>query len=211
MAAVRAPKKYLDADRTQVSPQWLDWKKEADAERRDFLCGDLDSSYFPEDYSKDLDEGAWIFVVDPPNGSVAHDFHVPELSIWYARPHLLNVGRMAGRFPYQAVIQTPAGDLHLWPHEYVVCDEPQKFLGLEGVEVHSLGGDPVLDEEQLFYLTSRGIPADTATQMLFAQIKSQSYCYITFPDYAVQAFAGVGTSLRSHIHRNPRAAHQESA
>lgn len=207
---VRAPKKYLDADRTKVSPEWLKWRKETDDQHRDLardtllVNGDNDSAYFPEEYDKDLGEGSWIFVVDPPNGSVQHDFDVPELSLWYARPHILNIGRVAGRYPYQAVIQTPAGDLHLWPHEYTLCPNPQKFLGLEGVEVHSLGGDPVLDEEQVFYLTSRGIPPSEAVQMLFAQVKSQNYCYITFPDYAVQMFSGVGSSIRSHIHKNPR-------
>lgn len=210
MSLTKAPKKYLDADRTQVSQEWLDWREVSRSEHHDFvrdtvlIGGDNDSTYFPEEYDKDLGDGSWIFVIDPPDRSVAHDFHIPRLSIWYAKPHLLNIGRVADRLPYQAIIQTPAGDLHLWPHEYTICNEPQKFLGLDGVKIHSLGGDPVLDEEQLFYLTSRGIPPTEATQLLFTQIKSQNYCYLTFPEYAVEMFAGVGTSLRSHIYRNPR-------
>lgn len=51
---------------------------------------------------------------------------------------------------------------------------------------------------------SRGIGAEEATRMLFDQIEAQDYCYITFPDRAVQAFAGVGVSLAKHIARSPR-------
>lgn len=203
----RPPRKYLDPDRTQVSAEWLTWSAERQA-RDDQLTllrdADTDSSYYPEQYDKDLGDGAWIFVIDPPNGSVGLAFEVPLLSLWFARPHRLSSGRLGSRYPYQAIIQTPAGDLHLWPHEYTLCARPRELLGLDGVEIHSLGGDPALDGEQLFYLTSRGIPRDLATQLLFDQIKSQNFCYITFPDYAVELFAGVGTSLRSHLRRNPR-------
>ena len=207
---MRPPRKFTDSTRSEINPEWADWNQERrrvqdEMARETVLCtAESDSTYFPEDHDKDLGDGSWIFVVDPPNGSVDLDFEVPQLSMWFARPNLLNIGKIAGRQPYQAVIQTPAGDLHLWPHEYVICENPKMLLGQEGVEIHSLGGDPVLDEEQLFYLTSRGIPGDVATQMLFDQIKSQSYCYVTFPDWAVEFFSGVGTSLRSHVRRNPR-------
>ena len=205
-----APRKYLDLDRTRVSDEWVTWNNERRFDENVRIRGallrgvDADSTYYPEDHDKELGDGAWVFVIDPPNSSVALDYDVPLLSLWFARPHHLHSGRLGSRYPYQGIIQTPAGDLHLWPHEYRICSQPESLLGMEGVEIHSLGGDPVLDEEQLFYLTSRGIPRETATQLLFSQIKSQNYCYITLPNYAVEMFAGVGTSLRSHIARNPR-------
>ena len=211
----RAPRKYKDADRTEVTHEWLAWRERRNENRDRFeaqsrtLSGDEYQRYFPEDYDKHLGEGRWVFVIDPPHGVAGQTFHVPLLSIWYARPHQLSTGRIAGRHPYQGVIQTPQGDLHLWPHEYALVSDVRSLLGFEGVEIHSLGGDPVLDQEQLFYLTSRGIPREEAVIMLFDQIKSQNYCYVTLPDYAVAMFAGVGTSLRSHISKGRRSHHDQ--
>lgn len=205
MPSVIAPKKYADRDRTVVTDEWIAWREDwnlAQAEEtraRIRSFGD-EESYYPEDFDKDLGDGSWVFVIDPPHG-VQHDFHVPVLSIWYAKPHLLDSGLIGDRAPYQGIIQTPAGDLHLWPREYALCGDVTKYLGFEGVQIHSLGGDPVLDEEQVWYLMSRGISQQDAVNMLFSQIKSQNYCYVTLPGYAVAMFAGVGTSLRSHVSR----------
>jgi hypothetical protein len=98
------------------------------ADARDFaMIARLDdpARYWPADYGKDIGEGAWIMVVEVPHTALQWD--VPVLSIWRARPHWLPSG-LAGRQTYQAVIATPGGDLHLWPHEYVVLNDPTSIL-----------------------------------------------------------------------------------
>lgn len=207
-ASTRAPRKYADADHTEVTPEYRVWKKarafDADiaSEGQLLTMGDGPANhavYYPEAHDKDLGEGSWIFVIDPPHTIQSREFQVPLLSLWWARPHVLNSGRFGNRLPYQAVITTPAGDLHLWPHEYTLCREPAPLLGEEGVEIHSLGGDPVLDEDHLFYLRSRGISRHDATVMLFDQIKGGNFCYITFDEATVAMFAGVGTRWGSSV------------
>lgn len=200
----RAPKKYTDSTRSEITPEWKAWfaEKREDAKERDldFLrgIGQDPAVYYPEDYDKDLGDGSWIFVIDPPQ-AVSHDFDVPLLSLWWARPHRLNAGHFAGAAPYQAVITTPAGDLHLWPHEYRLCAHPEEFVGEEGTEIHSLGGEPVLDQEQMFYLQSRGISRHDATMMLFREIRQQNFVYVTFAAEVVDFFAGVGTRFGSDV------------
>lgn len=204
----RAPRKYADVDRTEVTVEYRVWKQDrafdADAVSQQQLLSMGDgpanhAMYFPEAHDKDLGEGAWVFVIDPPHTVQSSVFQVPLLSLWWARPHVLNDGRWGNRLPYQGVITTPAGDLHLWPHEYTICADPAAFLGEEGVTIHSLGGDPVLDEDHLFYLRSRGISRQDATVMLFDQIKGANFCYVTFDESTVDMFAGVGTRWGSTV------------
>lgn len=215
-AARRAPRKYADADRTEITPEYRLWKQarafDADkaSEAQLLTMGDGPANhavYYPEAHDKDLGEGAWIFVIDPPHTVQSSQFQVPVLSMWWARPHVLNSGRFGNRLPYQGVIQTPAGDLHLWPHEYTICRDPAALLGEEGVTIHSLGGDPVLDEDHLFYLMSRGVSRQQATLMLFAQIKGANYCFVTFDEATVSALVGVGARWGSTVRADYAAGH----
>lgn len=194
MVSARPPKKYADPERTTVTEEWKAWKVQQKEEWR-WNIGRMDdpARYFPEDYDKDIGDGCWLFVIDPP--PVAIDFEIPMLSLWWAAP--FQVKGIAGLMAHQAVIQTPGGTVHLWPHEYTICNEPEGLVGLEGVQMHTLGGDPVLNEEKVWYLQARGIPREEVVQMLFTQIRQQNYVYCTFPPEYVDLFAGVGTPLLS--------------
>lgn len=205
------PRKFLDKYRTTITPEWLVWNDLHKMTDEDYahhalsIHGDVNANtavYFPEEFDKDLGDGSWVFVIDPPHTELSDRFQVPLLSMWYARPHVMNQGALGGRLPYQAVIQTPAGDLHLWPHEYTVCQDPGAFLGEEGTEIHALGGEPLLPEDQLWYLMSRGISRHDATMMLFNEIDSQSFCYVTFHKEIVAFFAGVGTRTSATVRRD---------
>lgn len=209
----QAPKKYADEDRTEVTVEYRIWKQgrtfNADAVAQTQLLSHGDGPanhavYYPEEHDKDLGDGAWVFVIDPPVTEQWSRFQVPVLSLWWARPHVLTSGRFGTRMPYQGVIQTPAGDLHLWPHEYTICRDPQRILGEDGVQIHALGGDPMLDEDMLFYLRSRGITKEEAVQMLFDQINQQNFCYVTLPREAVDAFVGVGCRWGSTVRADYR-------
>lgn len=220
------PRKWVDPkSRTTMTPEYSYWyhegpgrrmlnpTEEEKAEQFFHTAGPWNSGdpianhgiYFPEEYDKDIGDGSWIFVIDPPSTELDARFTVPQLSLWWARPHVLNGGAMFGRLPYQAVIQTPGGDLHLWPHEYTVCNDAAGIIGEEGSHLHSLGGQAVLDDEMLFYLMSRGISRRDATVLLINQVEDGSaFGYVTFDEWIVEFFDGIGTTLTSHIRRHPR-------
>jgi hypothetical protein len=214
----RPPRKYLDPERIQVNPDWLAWREEMIAEHREELpkligARGMDPAvYFPEDYDKAIPEdGAWILVLEEPYTELRSRFRVPLLSMWKCRPHELNTGggsigvrgMQIHFYPKQAVIATPGGDLHLWPHEYCIVQDPKTLMSMDGVTIHSLGGEPVLDEDQLWYLMSRGIPRDQAVLLLLDQVGTD-YIYVTFPEDVTEQLDGVGQPLWRHIQRHPR-------
>lgn len=94
--------------------------------------------------------------------------------------------------PRQAVISTPGGDLHLWPREYVLATNPRALVSDPGATIHTLGGQPLVDTEQLFYLMSRGVPYSQAVLMLFDQVRGTDHCYVTFPEEITSLLAGIG-------------------
>lgn len=215
----RAPRKYLDVDKVEVNPEWLTWRQaELDYAREiapKVLAGTGydPAMYFPELYDKDVPEdGAWILVLEEPFTELRSRFRVPLLSLWRCRPHTLNSGGVrigTGRNqlvvrPKQAVITTPGGDLHLWPHEYSIVTDPYALMSCEGTEIHSLGGQSVLDEEKLFYLQSRGIPHSEAVLLLIEQVAATDFIYATFPEEITAQLEGVGQPLWRHIQRHPR-------
>lgn len=168
------------------------------------------SMYFPEKDGKKIpEEGAWILILEEPYTELKSRFTVPLLSMWRARPHELDSGGLQvakdrTMYPQQAIISTPGGDLHLWPHEYVIATNPLGLVGDPDSELHQLGGQPVLDEDMMFYLQSRGIPHREAVMMLFDLITETDFIYVTFPEEITAALEGMGRSLRRHVALNPR-------
>lgn len=217
MVTRTAPKKYADARRTKVTKEWAEWDK---ARREEMLVdgptqlmqGGIDpAAYFPEQYDAAIpDEGAWILVLEEPQTVMRQHFRVPLLSMWRARSHTLNTGAfvLGGKgpkvYPQQAVIQTPAGDLHLWPHEYRIVRDPMALASDPDATLNSLGGEAVLNEDERFYLMSRGISHQDATLMLFDKIESLDFVYVTFPEEITSILEGVGQPLHRHLALNPR-------
>ncbi|MGV8909640.1 MAG: hypothetical protein ACOH1Y_11715 [Propionicimonas sp.] len=198
----RRPRKFVP--RT-VTPEWREWAKE-EAEN---FCRTLrvhPSWYFPEDHDKAIpDDGAWICVIDPPPVSLVN-FELPHLSMW--RATRFEGRRLAKDLPFpsqQAVINTPGGTVRLWPTEYVIIPDITRYVGVEpDCLMHSLGGQPVLDEERVFYLMSRGINREGASLLLLGEVSGQDFAYFTFaPEYQAM-FAGAGVPLATHVARNPR-------
>lgn len=210
------PKKYLDARRTVVSDEWLAWDAERRAEAEEdgweeAAYAGLDPVvYFPEKDGKAIPEGgAWILILEEPHTEMKSRFSTPPLSMWRARKHELNDGGFTTSqgvkfYPQQAVIATPAGDLHLWPHEYMIATNPMALASDPDAELHALGGQPVVDEEEVFYLQRVGIPRQQAMLMLFDRIESLDFVYVTFPEWVTTMLAGVGRPLHRHIALNPR-------
>lgn len=202
-----------EAHRSRGIPEQWEHDAEPSADDLDRLFaesgGTEPATYFPEQDGKTVPEdGAWIIVVEEPLTELRSRFRVPLLSMWRARPYVLNSGAIVSKgvkvHPKQAVITTPGGDLHLWPHEYVVVGRPMMLVCDPDAMLHSLDGQPVLDEEALFYLMSRAIPRHQAVMVLFDTVTSLDHVYVTFPEWITDALAGAGQNLRRHMALNPR-------
>jgi hypothetical protein len=72
-------------------------------------------------------EGTWIMVTKPP----ICEFTVPPLSMWYATPWPMETGDRAGISIKRLRIQTPMGDLGIFPHECSVVKDISFYLGQE--------------------------------------------------------------------------------
>ena len=181
--------------------KWLVERRRASMPAR----GEFDEDYFPAEYDKDITaDGAWILMLmtvqvgrKQYDGQIEH-INVPRLSIWYAMPAKITNGMS------QAVIRTPKGDVHVWPHEYKKTDI-EKFLEFsedDGFNTHFLSASGAFDEYALFYLRSRGIPRPQAQRMLLATLKDPNYCYFTFAEELASCFSeGTGVPhLFPHNH-----------
>lgn len=210
----RAPKKFTDETQTEIRQEWVDWYNErqegAQEEIQDQLVGlGIDPMiYWPEDYDRRLpDDGAWVIVVEEPCTEIKQTFTIPTPSLWYAKPALGGARREVHGFGkgvftppvYKVTIQTPAGTLWLYPHEYVVCKDPVPLITDPECTIHSLGGQPPIDEETLFYLQSRGISREDAAMLLLDQLDMSTWGWVEFPEYARQAYEGVGRRMNFKV------------
>lgn len=201
------PRKYLDPDRTQVNPKWLEWKHEQDDLQMAKMHSGQYESYHPEEVDKQIpEEGCWIRVIEVPHTELALRFELPEQSMWRARRVYLQSGRVGNARPQLAVINTPGGELSLWPHEYVIVPDISQWVGQEpDCIMHSLDGGRFITEEQeaqLFYLQSRGISRQDACLLLLNDLPGN--CYFTMNQVYVDMFHGVGQPLWRHVALNRR-------
>jgi hypothetical protein len=170
--------------------------------------GEMVEDYFPEDYGKKLPEnGSWIMLLcsvdvgNPLPDETFENIHVPHLSMWYAMPAVTNFCRQVGPFEMPltlAVIQTPQGEVRVWPHEYNVVNDLGRYLEFaeeDGLFIHFLhpetGG---FDELKLFYLRSRGLSKAQAQRILLPELNNPNFCYFTFHEEYSKVFPN-GTGI----------------
>ena len=190
--------------------------------------GEIPEDAFPEEFGKDIPEdGAWIMLlVSVQVGRLLDNgktkiINVPHLSMWYAMPNVSNM-RVAmhpmGRKPkvkdrewvnlHQAIISTPDGAVHIWPHEYQKVDI-NKFLDMcddDGLFIHYLSDEAQIDESALFYLRTRGIAKADAQRMLLGTLKNSNYCYFTVAPEVAEVFGeGAGSPYLCHDNHRRRA------
>lgn len=130
---------------------------------------------FPSKFGLKLpSDGQWILVTAPPHCQIT----VPPFSIWFAIPWTMKPDGN-GLAAHRVKIMTPAGELGIFPCEYSPVARISEYIGREkeGILVHQMSGDPVVNTDHLFYLMSRGIPRATATMMLIEQIKDPTYLW----------------------------------
>lgn len=215
------PAKYLDpVAKTDINPEWLEWAK--DAAYDTCIAMNMDpTTYFPEDAGKEIpEEGAWVMVLDVPHTELSARFDVPLMSTWRARRHSANYGHLRSSWasgkvmtlpftPQQAVIATPEGDLHLWPHEYTVISDVSFMVGAEPeFTMMTLGGEPVFDDpvlvERLFYLQTRGISREEAALLMLNDQQAPDFVYFVMHPELAAMWEGVGVPLWRHMATHPR-------
>jgi hypothetical protein len=185
-----------------------------DAKDQMSSLGEIVEDYFPEDSGKSLPKkGGWIMLLmdihvgkETPEGSELID--VPRLSIWYAMPTVTTFRRkIAGvnLAMVQAIINTPKGNVHVWPHEYKLV-EIEKFLEFteeQGFYMRPLHQETgAFDEKKLHYLRSRGISRADAQRMLLPELNNPNFCFFEFDGAYREVFSdGSGAPyLMPHNH-----------
>lgn len=137
---------------------------------------DCFEDYYPQDYKKEIPEdGAWIMVLRDPGT----EYTVPPFSIWFAQNWHSN-SNLAGVHVKRVKVITPMGELGLFPREYSRIDNVTSYIGreAEGILVHQLSGNPIVSNDQLHYIMSRGIPKQQAMLYLLDQIKDPTFLWI---------------------------------
>lgn len=212
--ATKAPKKFTDASQSEITEEWQRWYQEGAVDRLEEAMntaarlGYNPEDFWPEHHDKGIGDGTWVFVVEEPHTELRARFRVPTPSLWWARPERSRPGGFnAGskQYPvfvpgiFRAVIETPGGSLWLYPHEYVLCDDPLPLITDPECTIHPLGGRVPLDEEQedqVFYLQSRGWPRQDALLTLLDGLDMRDWGWVEFPEYAREMFEGVGARPR---------------
>lgn len=184
------------------------------------LRPEIEQDFFPDVAGKGLPaEGAWIIIKmsvhvgKQIDDSQFQSIEVPHLSMWYARPasgksHEVGPRRKKIRISSKfALIVTPDGTVNVHPHEYDIVTpdalrEYMKYLG-QGLEVKFLSKSGAFNEDQLFYLRSRGIDLAEAQMLLLPTLHDPNFCYFEF-DREIANYFGDGFRtpyLTSENHR----------
>jgi hypothetical protein len=185
------------------NPEYIEWRRDQDR----ILGNYPDEDLFPEDYGKLLPEdGGWIIVLTEvkvgrrvDDQTILH-ITIPRLSCWFAVPMIMPRTGL-----HQAVVQSPEGSVHVFPHEYQTFNI-EKFLEFtdeDGFCIHFLSESSGFNEEALFYLRTSGISKAEAQRMLLPSLKDPNYCYFTFAEHVREWFPpGFGTFyLTAENHR----------
>lgn len=176
-------------------------------------AGELVEDFFPEEYDKQLPEtGGWIMLLTEirvgktvREGTTKH-INVPHMSMWYAMPTLTTCFRELEKVKMhmsQAVIHTPDGDVHVWPHEYTRVDIAKylDFGEADGIHIRFL--NPQADGfnvDKLFYLRSRGLGEAAAKRLLLPELATPDYCYFEF-DSSITSVFGDGCGMAVPLRR----------
>lgn len=148
-------------------------------------------AYFPEETKSDIpEEGHWIMVIQPPFAQIK----VKKFSIWYA---MNDNGNPHADYPMfvqrYAKIQTPEGDLRLFPREYSKIDLTNyaDIVGTEHLKIVFMSKNPVLEKEtaeKIYYIQTRGISKLEACKLILGELKDPNLCYLEFHQAYIDMF-----------------------
>lgn len=141
--------------------------------------------YFPRGQSVPP-EGSWILVKKITSSL---EYSVPPLSIWWAEPWEME-GEGDRSRPKRVKVVTSNGELGVFPREYVLIKDVEKFFPFigDGIDIHFFGKIPDELNLQMFYLRSRGISKEAALTMLLGQVKGHGYLWLQFHEEYARIF-----------------------
>lgn len=207
-----------------VDPEWMESSEGEEYLRIQKLrvseaCGefrDAVEDYYPEDYDKRLpEEGAWIRLLTTirvgkatgaRNENNVELINVPHLSMWFALPTEATAKGYYGVYPSQAAIQTPQGEVRVWPREYVIVRDISLWLDAteeEGVYIKFMNESNAFDVEKLFYIMARGISRGEAQKILLPELRDPFFCYFELHQ-AYSDYFGEGCGMSGLNHANYR-------
>lgn len=151
------------------------------AHRNPFAAIEQFHDYFPGE-QKVPEGGSWIMVTRSPDT----EYTVPPLSCWYAEPWPMNDHYGCCRVK----IITPMGELGVFPREYSLLKEPEKYFEFvgKGMTAKFFGGEDGIPKDALFYLRSRGIGKRDAIVMLIGQIRSHGVLWLEADQQCAEYF-----------------------
>jgi hypothetical protein len=169
----KAKGKWVFVPESKMTPEEIEKEKLEFFHGMPFATHKDFQNYFPGD-NKVPDGGAWVLVKEPPHT----EFTVPPMSIWFAEPWPMN--RESRLESHRVKIVTPRGDLGLFPCEYSLIKDPQKFYEFvgDGMSMHFFGNEEGVPKDKLFYLRSRGVSKKDALAMLIAEIKCHGVMWV---------------------------------
>lgn len=130
--------------------------------------------YFPGD-NVVPEEGGWVLIKSSPPTTPT----VPPLSVWFATPWPMESDALA--VPFRAKILTPKGELGIFPREYSIVPNPNRyfeFIG-QGMMLRFFGGDTAgIPEAALFYLRAKGVRKQDAIALLIGHVKQHGVLWI---------------------------------
>jgi len=153
-------------------------------------------NYFPEDFGKDIGDGAWVLVLHPP----CTELKIKKFSIWFAVPSEPSMHHHKYPIFVKLVsLMTEFGELRLFPREYSVIDIKTYLPNLTirdgntepDMQIRYLTSAPTLTEnmcDMVFYLQTRGISLGTAYMMLLDKIKDPNFCYFEMHQVYIDAY-----------------------
>lgn len=145
--------------------------------------------YKPAEHGRDLPKnGGWIMVTEVL--PVEEKLRPIPYSVYYAKPApvmkevpvdaTLTRSKKIVKVPYYKVrIATENGEVHLWPHEYVVMRDPNALLAEVGnsFDMIRLGGDANYDDAKVHYLSTRGVDSGGVYKLLLGSLNSTNHVY----------------------------------
>lgn len=165
-------------------------------------CGNPEAEmmcYYPEEYGRAIpSRGAWVMILrEIP---VEEKYRPGLYNAYYAKPSPIatDADISTGGKPmivsikrHLAKIAVEAGEVMLWPYEYLVIKDPSDILQGTGqdkeYEMVRLGGTANYDAAKIHYLGTRGVSEDKVYSMLLGDINAINYCYFRLkPEYFEQ-------------------------
>lgn len=99
---------------------------------------------------------------------------------------------------YKVIAETPWGDVHVWPYEYVVFPPSTIYELFSDAELifHPAKIDPKTMSEQVFYVQSRGIPLSVALPMCLGTMEGRNIGWFEpTPDLQQEVIAMLASTI----------------